>query len=362
MSEFENENDIDISYEMCNGLLPSTYEDLDMFHEMISKAISFPRQRLWADRKETGRKEDMATEQWQYIKPPISVHWQDINDDVKVYKWDSEWEKYIKDSAELIDNEGRESYLPWNIYKSLGLKWVDGYALRQQDSDCCSFGHRNSMKASALTIALRTGLIPKCIAHSVTYAIARGYVYPNWRRRLGEPNYGPGLNLNPMSKYACEIGNYWTDDFGPYDNGKHLTKYRKGSQQDENALKTQSVVVPLPQPNFEYCYAACAAGFGINIGVTRFPSGSKLNSGGFAQAANWMTGSHSVALIAAWKASSGHRYIFLENSHGQKYAADRFSDGQKQWGCWIDEDNFKSMNGTFGLGTWYVNLCELGGQ
>jgi len=161
-----------------------------------------------------------------------------------------------------------------------------------------------------------------------------------------------------MARWAATVGNYWTSDFGKYDGGRYTTKWRKGSQQDTNALKTQSIIIHLPNPTFDFCYAACSAGFGINIGSGTYPINSAINSDSVAQASNWKSGGHAVALVAAWKAKSGRRYVYMENSHGARYAADSLNPN-RQWGCWMDEKDITRM-ATTRFGIWYVNLGEMG--
>jgi len=310
----------ELEYLLGNGLTESTVDDLVCYDELMSLSL------------------------------PFTSHWMDLNNDVKCFQWDSEWEKYLKHRAELIEYEGRESYLPWNLYKSLNLNWVDGYNYAQGTGDCCGNGHKNSLKASNFTNARRTGKTPREIALSVAYSIARGN---------GVPKHGSGCNLLPMSKWAATKGNYWTEDFGKYDVGKYVSKYKKGSQQDTNALKTQSVIIYLPEPAFEYCYAVCSAGFGISIGSSLYPVNSVPNGDGIAQASVWNKGAHATALVGAYEGKSGRRYVHLENSHGAKYAADALNPN-KQWGCWLDEQDFKKMAVSgFKYGNWYVNLGEM---
>ena len=46
---------------------------------------------------------------------PFTAHWEDVDNSVKSFQWDGAWEKYLKHCAELIDEDGRELYLPWNL-------------------------------------------------------------------------------------------------------------------------------------------------------------------------------------------------------------------------------------------------------
>ena len=309
----------DIDHLLSNGLTDTTAEDEACYDELISMAV------------------------------PFTAHWEDFDNSVKSFQWDRAWEKYLKHYTDLIDHEGRESYLPWNLYKSLDLNWQNGYNYTQLIGDCCGHSHKNSAKASALTIAKRTGRTPREIALSVAYAIARGN---------GNVSHGSGCNLNTMSKWASTVGNFWTADFGRYDGGKYIRNYRRGASQDKNALKTQTIAVHLPKPDFEFCYAACAAGFGINIGISVYPTLSVSNSEGLAVLLAWKSRAHAVSLIAAWRSRAGRRYVFMENSHGAKYASDSLSP-VKQWGCWLTENDIKRM-ATERFGRWYVNLIEMG--
>ena len=280
---------------------------------------------------------------------PFTAHWENLDDGMKVFQWDAAWEKYIKHRADLIDHEGREKYLPWNLYRSLGLNWVDGYAKTQGSGDCASFAHFNATKASNYVNAMQTGKVPREFALSVVYAIARGN---------GRAKFGSGCNLNPLSKWSATKGNYWTSDFGKYDVGRYVRNYKSGSQQDANALKTQTIPVYLPEPTFDYCYAACAAGFGVHIGSHTYPVASVPNGDGIATPSAWRNGGHAVALVGAWKGKSGKRYVIMENSHLQNYAADLLNPN-KQWGCCLGEEDIKRM-ATTRYGIWYVALCEMG--
>ena len=282
----------EISYLLDHGLTETTESDQTCFDEFFAQAV------------------------------PFTAHWEDRDDGIKIMEWDCEWEKFIRHRAELIDYDGRESYLPWNLYESLKLNWLDGYNYTQLLGDCGGNSAKNSLKASNLTNARRTGKNPKEIALSVAYGIARGN---------GVMKHGSGCNLNLLSKWTATVGNYWTEDFGKYDGGKYISKYKKGSQQDINALKTQSIIIYLPELTFDRCFAVCAAGFGISIGSSVYPVGSVPNGDGIAVASTWKAGKHATALIAAYKGKSGKRYVYVENSHYPNYAADSFCI-RKQWG------------------------------
>jgi hypothetical protein len=211
-------------------------------------------------------------------------------------------------------------------------------------------GQKNSLKASNFSNMHRTGKSAPEIAASMTYAIARGN---------GTPRFGAGLNLNPMSKWAAEVGNFLASDFGKYDGGRYVAKYKRGGQQDKNALAHQSIVIYLPQCTFDYCYAACSAGIGINMGTATYPTVAVVNGHGLAVPSSWKNGGHSMAWMFAITVE-GRRYLYLENSHGARYAADKFSGGKKQHGLWIDETNFRKIaDPSFRYGRWYCNIGEL---
>ena len=57
----------------------------------------------------------------------------------------------------------------------------------------------------------------------------------------------------------------------------------------------------------------------------------------------------------------GRRFLYLLNSHGNRYDGDKYHDG-RQPGCWINEQNFDRMaRNSFRYGNWYVNIGEMGG-
>ena len=311
-----------MTYPFIDGLLESTEADLQMFDECYSQAVS------------------------------ISAAFKNLDDNPKFVTWDSELETWLRHRADLIDEDGRAEYFPWRIYETLDLQWLDGYNYTQKTGDCCSMGHKNALKRSNLTNAKRTGrkTAPE-IAASMTYALARGN---------GRVNFGSGLNLNPMSKWAAEKGNFLATDFGRYDTGGYVRKYQAGSQQDKNALKHQSIILPLPSASFDQTFLMCSAGVGINMGTGTYPTGSSVNGEGIGVASAWKNGGHAMAWVASITSPNGKRYIYLENSHGNRYVADRYNN-KPQSGCWIDEAAFRRIAATGSrYGTWYGNIGEMG--
>ena len=119
-----------LEYLISNGLTETTEEDQRCYDECMASII------------------------------PFTAAWENIDDSVKILAWDSEWEKHINHRAEVIDNEDRVSYLPWNLYNAFGLKWLDGYNYTQTLGDCCGHVHKNALKASNLTNARRAGRTP----------------------------------------------------------------------------------------------------------------------------------------------------------------------------------------------------------
>ena len=78
-------NNTKLEYLFSNGLTETTEADQHCHDELMSLAI------------------------------PFTAHWEDFDNSVKSFQWDGAWEKYLKHCAELIDEEGRELYLPWNL-------------------------------------------------------------------------------------------------------------------------------------------------------------------------------------------------------------------------------------------------------
>ena len=318
-----NENLPELTEEMCNGLLECTADELADHEEWVHST-----------------------------SVPFTFHWEDADDSVKICHWDDNWEAFIAQRAALIDAEGRNRHLPWNLYKSLGLNWLDGYNFIQRIGNCAGHSHKNAGKTSSLSNAMRSGRQPREIALCVTYGIARG----NGTMRMGS-----GLNLNPMSRWAATVGNFWTSDFGRYNGGRNVGQWRNPTFR-QHALRTQSIIVPLPAPSFDFVYRACAAGFGINMGTHIFPTSARVNSDNLAVPRDWRRGNHAMAFLASHKGvTTGRPYVYLENSHGARYVADSLHQGN-QHGLHIDEEAFRQMasNNPFRFGTWYVNLMEMG--
>ena len=310
--------------EISNGLRETTAADQRLMDELMASAVPYS---------------DIARNR---------------DDEKKVIAWDKSLEDFLFHRSKLLQNEGFEKFLPWNLYRALNVDWLDGLFYPQRSGDCCSFGHGNSLNFSNLVTAFlrHDGVKPPEIARSMTYALARGN---------GKAKFGSGLNLNPMAHYAATLGNYHTADFGRYDTGRYCNKYR-GGEQDIHARKSQSIIIPLPKCRFDLCFLLAAAGIGINIGSGYFPSGASLGPDGMASRIAWSKGGHSIAIVAACTVN-GRRYLYVVNSHGAKYSADRYS-AQKQWGCWIDEAAFERLRqgcggDTMKYGNWYGNIGEL---
>jgi hypothetical protein len=52
-------------------------------------------------------------------------------------------------------------------------------------------------------------------------------------------------------------------------------------------------------------------------------------------------------------------YLYLLNSHGNRYEGDKHCDG-RQPGCWISEEDFSRIaNNAYRYGNWYVNIGEM---
>jgi hypothetical protein len=160
-----------------------------------------------------------------------------------------------------------------------------------------------------------------------------------------------------MSRWGAELGNHLVSDVGPYDiRGSALG--RTNQTADANALRYQSIIIPLPSPSFDLVYAVCAAGYGVAMGATNFPTASAVGSSGLGEPTQWRNGAHAMAWVAAIE-EAGTRYIYLLNSHGHKYAADKHNN-KRQGGCWCNKTHFQRMsNGGDRFGPWYANIGEI---
>ena len=85
------------------------------------------------------------------------------------------------------------------------------------------------------------------------------------------------------------------------------------------------------------------------------------NGDGLSVPTQWRRGAHAMAFVAAWQSPAGRRYVYLENSHGARYAGDSLHR-DRQHGCWCSEADVRRMalNNAFRFGRWYVNLGEMG--
>ena len=72
----------------------------------------------------------------------------------------------------------------------------------------------------------------------------------------------------------------------------------------------------------------------------------------------WKNGGHAICFAAAIVVN-GKRYLYLLNSHGNRYDGDKYHEG-RQPGCWISEEDFDRIaREAYRYGNWYVNVGEI---
>jgi len=304
-------------YPFIDGLLESTDEDKALFDVLMGGAV------------------------------PLTALWKNDNDDAKIIQWDASLEKYLDHRREILDYEGRLSNLPFSIYESLNVDWIDGYNYSQGGiGNCTSQGHKNALKASNLVNQKRTGRKAPEIYGSMTYALARGN---------GRVRNGSGLNLNPMQKWAADVGNFLTSDFGGYDEGRRV--HSPTDTELKNARSHQSIIIPLPDTSFETVFSVVSAGFGVSIGTSIYPVASQVNSDGIAIPSSWRKGNHCTAATGGF-VENGVEYIWWENSHGNsRYKVGKFGHGS---GCALRRADWSRLEGDgFRFGNWYATAGEM---
>jgi len=297
--------------------------------------------------------ERVEHEEWMHsVSVPFTLHWQDLDDNVKILQWDSNWESFLSQRAALVEKEGRQRHLMWNLYRSLQLNWSFGYAFSQGNiGTCAMFGHLNSGHMSVLSNAFRLNrTVVQETNPSIAYALARGN---------GTARWGSGANLNPMLRWAAQVGNHLVADVGRYDTAGSALRHRNTAT-NAKALQHQSIGIPLRSPSFEDCYAVCAAGFGINMGTHTFPTSAILNRDGLAVPHQWRNGGHAMSIIGAWE-TPVDQYLYILNSHGARYVGDSLHTGM-QHGFYANRTTFARMasNNPFRYGNWYAHLMEMG--
>ena len=137
-----------------------------------------------------------------------------------------------------------------------------------------------------------------------------------------------------------------------------------------NAQKHQSNVIYVPgkkitqsdrflTPSFDDVFLANSAGFGVCMGTGTYPTAAKVGRDGLAVPSAWKNGGHAMCFAAAIVVN-GKRYLYLLNSHGNRYDGDKYHEG-RQPGCWISEEDFDRIaREAFRYGNWYVNVGEIG--
>jgi len=212
--------------------------------------------------------------------------------------------------------------------------------------NCTGNAHKNALKASNLVNQKRTGRKAPEIYLPMTYALARGN---------GRVRNGSGLNLNPMQKWAADVGNFLTADFGGYDEGRRV--HNPTDTELKNARSHQSIIIPLPDTDFDTVFSVVSAGFGVAIGTSLYPVASQVNSAGIAIPSSWKRGNHATSATGAFS-ENGVEYIWWENSHGNsRYKVGKFGHGS---GCAMRRADWNRLEGDgFRFGNWYATAGEL---
>jgi hypothetical protein len=149
------------------------------------------------------------------------------------------------------------------------------------------------------------------------------------------------------------MGNFSAADYGKYTGAK--PKVPTDSQKT-NALKHQSIIIPLPDTKFEMVWLLCAAGIGVCIGSSAYPTIATVNKDGVGVPATWKSGGHATAFIGAITIN-GVRYLVWENSHGNRYKVGEIGHAS---GCFFTEkDLVKIASAGFRYGTWFGNVGEM---
>lgn len=283
----------------------------------------------------------------------LSTIWKDKDDEPKVLAWDDEFEAYLDHRRKLIKLGGFKNYLPWNIYKAAGYKWVNGFALDQSSAgSCAGAAHRNGLMASDLVSCKLADKVPVEIGVDINYAMARGE---------GRLDWGDGLNGTPLVKYATTLGNYWTSDLGKYDpRGSNVTQANMNNPEyKKHALSRQSICVYLPDLSFDTYVKACSAGFAVWIGSSAFPSRARKNAKGFSEPSAYARGGH--ATIFSYSVNFEEDWLlWWQNSHGAAYA-DGANDifGCPETGTWISRANLPKFEINANYGKPFIVMGEL---
>ena len=314
----------DPEYLMCNGLQFMTQEEAEYELRAMNSAISF------------------------------SLVWKNMDDHEKYMAWDSDLEKHLQHLGRVIDQAGRETYEPSNIYQELGLNWLDGFATNQGSlGSCCLLAHEHAGRCTALAMSKIKGTIkPEELNASITYAIARGN---------GRIAWGSGLNLQPMSQWASRIGNQLTSDVGRYDirGGNVNESIRQRSA--AGALRNQSIPCYLPNLSFDTFYELGRAGIAANVGSSTWPSGASVDRNGVSVGQGVSRGAHATMVGGFAIEINGVRYVYWQNSHGPRYRVGTRIK-QSAYGCFLTPQTWGLLALDPRFGRPYCNFLEICSQ
>jgi len=284
---------------------------------------------------------------------PLSQIWQNRDDTAKVIQYDSTLEQWLQRRSAILDYEGSDRTLPWDIYRTGNVDFINGYSYAQGSGDCASFGFGNAQRASDLVNCYLkedySGLIEKY--YPGTYSIARG--------NGAHPVFGSGCNISTLGAYVSRTGNFWAKDLGGYDVGRSTQRGFPTEAQRAHALSTQTILIPLPAADFDAVYSLVSGGIGVVMGTARYPTSGRVGDHGLVVPRTWKNGGHAMCFVASL-VRSGMEWLYLLNSHGNRRYSNESSGLNFGAGLWINRSDFAILAKTgFRYGTWYGVIGEL---
>ena len=176
-----------------------------------------------------------------------------------------------------------------------------------------------------------------------------------------------GQTLSYMAEYMCYMGMFPESLVGTSVTDPPV-KYKEYRNE---AKEFQSYIAAIPFNSIDFVvdvmFMAAKAGYGIQIGSTKWPTSKTANSSMGVARPGWGGGGGHATCCIDWRPATvntqtGSKFpeaIFFVNSHGDKYTG-KSENKEPRYGCWLTREDCKIFLQTAkGFGSLVIYLPEI---